>query len=197
MPDASQCAASRGPYSTKAPNSPQPVGPSISATSRTVMPRNRTRIGSATTCSRSSRSGRAGITGGRPRGPPERSHAPRDRRSVRAAQCGDRPKAPPDPRICRPRVSRSHRRRTAARRRRWSARGWPGRPSSRSSGASTRPLGAVRVTATLMLRSGSSGVTGGSLCSEMRMPVATAEPAGIQRDPRSWPNRPSTMTSPQ
>ncbi len=67
----------------------------------------------------------------------------------------------------------------------------------RSSGASTLPLGATRVAATLMLRSGSSGVTGGSLCKEMRMPVATAEPAGIHRDPRSGPNSPSTMTSPQ
>ncbi len=68
---------------------------------------------------------------------------------------------------------------------------------SRSSGPSTRPLGAIRVAATLMLRNGSSGVTGGSLCSEMRIPVATAEPHGIHRSPCSGPNRPSTMTSPQ
>ena len=68
---------------------------------------------------------------------------------------------------------------------------------NRSSGASTRPLGAVRVAATLMLRSGSSGVTGGSLCSEIRMPVAAAVPAGIQCEPRSSPNSPSTITSPQ
>ena len=61
---------------------------------------------------------------------------------------------------------------------------------SRSSGPSTRPLGAVRVIATLMLRSGSSGVTGGSLCSEMRMPVLTAEPHGIHRSPCSGPNKP-------
>jgi hypothetical protein len=67
----------------------------------------------------------------------------------------------------------------------------------RSCGPITRPLGAVRVTATLMLRSGSSGVTGGSLCSEMRMPVARAEPHGIQRLPCSGPNNPSTMMSPQ
>ncbi|CKR74882.1 Uncharacterised protein [Mycobacterium tuberculosis] len=67
----------------------------------------------------------------------------------------------------------------------------------RSSGASTRPLGATRVAATLMLRSGSSGVTGGSLCSEIRMPAATADPAGIHRDPRCAPNRSSTITSPQ
>jgi hypothetical protein len=66
---------------------------------------------------------------------------------------------------------------------------------SRYSGASTRPLGAVRVLATLMLRSGSSGVTGGSLSSEMRMPVLTTVPHGIHRSPCSGPNRPSTMTS--
>ena len=69
---------------------------------------------------------------------------------------------------------------------------------NRSSGPSTRPLGAVRVTATLMLRSGSSGVTGGSLCSEMRMPGGHRgsrwHPTAI-RAPA--PNRPSTMTSPQ
>jgi hypothetical protein len=65
------------------------------------------------------------------------------------------------------------------------------------SGPSTRPRGAVLVAATLMLRSGSSGVTGGSLCNEMRIPVATAEPHGIQRDPCSAPNSPSTMMSPQ
>ena len=41
-----------------------------------------------------------------------------------------------------------------------------------------------------MLRSGSSGVTGGSLCNEMRMPVATAEPHGIQRDPCSGAEQP-------
>ena len=51
-----------GSYSRNAPNSPQPAGPSISATSRTVMPRKRTRIGSATTCRRSSRSSSGGIT---------------------------------------------------------------------------------------------------------------------------------------
>src|SRR5205814_10211854 len=44
---ASQRAHSRGPYSGKGENSPQPAGPSISAPSRTVMPRNRVRIGIA------------------------------------------------------------------------------------------------------------------------------------------------------
>ena len=44
---ASQRAHSRGPYSGKGENSPQPAGPSISAPSRTVMPRNLTRIGIA------------------------------------------------------------------------------------------------------------------------------------------------------
>jgi hypothetical protein len=48
-----------------------------------------------------------------------------------------------------------------------------------------------------MLRNGSSGVTGGSLCSEIRIPVATAEPHGIHRSACSGPNKPSTMTSPQ
>ncbi len=56
MPEASQWAASGGSYSRNAPNSPQPDGPSINATSRTVMPRKRTRIGNETTCRRSSRS---------------------------------------------------------------------------------------------------------------------------------------------
>ena len=60
-----------------APNSPQPAGPSISATSRSVMPRNRTRIGSATTCSRSSRSSRAGSIRSRGRGSPSRAFAGR------------------------------------------------------------------------------------------------------------------------
>ena len=55
-PGGQPVAASAWPYSRNAPNSPQPAGPSISATSRTVMPRKRTRIGSATTCRRSSRS---------------------------------------------------------------------------------------------------------------------------------------------
>jgi hypothetical protein len=36
------------PVLEKAPNSPQPVGPSISTASRSVTPRNRTRIGSVT-----------------------------------------------------------------------------------------------------------------------------------------------------
>src|SRR6185369_3083863 len=66
-----------------------------------------------------------------------------------------------------------------------------------SSGASTFPLGALRVTATLMLRNGSSGVTGGSLCSEIRIPVSTADLARTQWDPWSGPNRSSTSTSPQ
>ena len=38
---------SRGPYSANGENSPHPAGPSISAPSRTVMPRNRVRIGIA------------------------------------------------------------------------------------------------------------------------------------------------------
>src|SRR5262249_55752596 len=44
---ASQRAHSRGPYSGNGENSPQPAGPSISAPSRTVMPRKRVRIGIA------------------------------------------------------------------------------------------------------------------------------------------------------
>ena len=44
---ASQRAHSRGPYSANGENSPQPAGPSIRAPSRTVMPRNRLRIGIA------------------------------------------------------------------------------------------------------------------------------------------------------
>ena len=41
---ASHGAHSRGPYSANGENSPQPTGPWISAPSRTVMPRNRSRI---------------------------------------------------------------------------------------------------------------------------------------------------------
>jgi len=44
---ASQRADSRGPYSANGENSPHPAGPSISAPSRTVMPRNRVGIGIA------------------------------------------------------------------------------------------------------------------------------------------------------
>ena len=44
---ASQRAHSRGPYSPNGENSAHPAGPSISAPSRTVMPRNRVRIGIA------------------------------------------------------------------------------------------------------------------------------------------------------
>ena len=111
---------------------------------------------------------------GKPAGPPGTSPAPRDRRSPPAARCADRPTTPPCRRTCRPPASRPRRRRTAATPRRWSAHGWPASTVSRSEGASTRPLGAVLVTATLMLRSGSSGVTGGSLCSDIRIPVLTA-----------------------
>ena len=44
---ASQRAHSRGPYSGNGENSAHPAGPSISAPSRTVMPRKRVRIGIA------------------------------------------------------------------------------------------------------------------------------------------------------
>ena len=47
MAQASQRAHSRGPYSANGENSPHPAGPSISAPSRTVMPRNLVRIGIA------------------------------------------------------------------------------------------------------------------------------------------------------
>ena len=44
---ASQRALSFGPYSANGENSPHPAGPSISAPSRTVIPRNLTGIGIA------------------------------------------------------------------------------------------------------------------------------------------------------
>ena len=74
---ASQRAHSRGPYSAKGENSPQPAGPSISAPSRTVMPRNRVRIGIANARRPGSRSatrpsaappGRLAAPAGRPAG---------------------------------------------------------------------------------------------------------------------------------
>ena len=54
--EASQWAASGSWYSPNGPNSPHPAGPSIRTSSRSVMPRNRTRIGRATTWTRASRS---------------------------------------------------------------------------------------------------------------------------------------------
>src|SRR6266536_1985739 len=53
---ASQRAHSRGPYSANGENSPQPAGPSISAPSRTVMPRNLVCIGIANARTPGSRS---------------------------------------------------------------------------------------------------------------------------------------------
>ena len=47
MAQASQRAHSRGPYSANGENSPHPAGPSITAPSRTEMPRNLVRIGIA------------------------------------------------------------------------------------------------------------------------------------------------------
>ena len=62
---ASQRAHSAGPYSANGENSPQPAGPSISAPSRTVMPRNRVVIGIANARSPGSRSATpAAVTGG-------------------------------------------------------------------------------------------------------------------------------------
>jgi hypothetical protein len=52
---ASQRAHSLGPYSANGENSPHPAGPSISAPSRTVMPRKRARIGMANARIESSR----------------------------------------------------------------------------------------------------------------------------------------------
>ena len=58
--------ASAGAYSRNGPNSPHPAGPSNSATSRVVTPRNGTRIGMATTWRAASRSPTGG-SGIRPR----------------------------------------------------------------------------------------------------------------------------------
>ena len=198
MPDASQCAASGGPYSTNAPNSPQPAGPSISATSRVVMPRkpHPHRQRHHVQARPAVRPARASLLVNLAARQIRRAHLEVGDLLGRPP-CADRPTAPPGPRTCRPPASRSRRRRTAAKRRRWSGRGSPARRSTAPRAPAPGRSGAMRVTATLMLRSGSSGVTGGSLCNEMRIPVATADPAGIQRDPRSGPNSPSTMTSPQ
>ena len=54
---ASQRADSAGPYSVNGENSPQPAGPWMTAPSRTVMPRNRVRIGMANARSVPSSSG--------------------------------------------------------------------------------------------------------------------------------------------
>ena len=62
---ASQRAHSRGPYSANGENSACPAGPSISAPSRTVMPRKRVRIGIAN----ARRVGSAAATRSRSSGP--------------------------------------------------------------------------------------------------------------------------------
>ena len=59
---ASQRADSRGPYSANGENSPHPAGPSISAPSRTVMPRNRVGMGMAKARTESSSAGSSSLT---------------------------------------------------------------------------------------------------------------------------------------
>ena len=59
---ASQRADSRGPYSANGENSPHPAGPSISAPSRTVMPRNRVGIGMAKARTEASSAGSSSLT---------------------------------------------------------------------------------------------------------------------------------------